>query len=133
MLTGKKYPQCVRALCLPAEELLCPNLQDERISSHDIIQEYLKEKSEKSRTTKLINSLFLALQFIRAEREGDWPLHLDTVESMLPLFYAAGHQNYARDGLYYLKVMQNLPENAQDHFLRGEQTVQHKPGVLSGI
>jgi len=40
--------------------------------------------------------------FIRAEREGEWPLHLWAVQEMLPYFFAAGLHNYARYGLYYL-------------------------------
>ena len=105
LLSGKIYPQCVRALRLLIKELLRPILQDERINSHNMLQEYLTEKSEKSRDIKLwapvlINPLFLALQFISAEPEGDWLLHSDTAGSMLPLFYAASPNNYARDGLY---------------------------------
>ena len=68
-----------------------------------MLQEYLTEKSGKS----------------EPQEENDWPLHLDAAESMLPLFYAPGHHNYDRDGLYYLKSMQSLPENVGYHFLRG--------------
>ena len=79
MFTRKKYSQSVRALRLLVEDLLCPILKDERINSHNMLQEYLTEKSEKSSTTKflvsvLINPLFLALQFVHAEWEGDWAL-----------------------------------------------------------
>ena len=38
-----------------------------------------------------------------AEREGDWLLHLATFKKMLPYYFAAGHVNYARYGLYYLR------------------------------
>ena len=75
------------------------------------------------------NFPFLVVQ----EREGDWPLHLEAVEAMLPLFYAADHINYARDGLYYLKSMKSLPKNVCDHFMKGEHTIQHRAGVFSGI
>ena len=55
------------------------------------------------------------------------------MEAMLPSFYAADHYNYARDGLIYLKSMKSLPENVRKHFIKGEHTVQHTPGVFSGI
>ena len=29
------------------------------------------------------------MKFVRAEREGDWPLHLCAVEEMLPYFFAS--------------------------------------------
>ena len=38
--------------------------------------------------------------YIRAEREGDWPLHLEAVKQMMPYFYASGHVNYARYRLF---------------------------------
>lgn len=67
--------------------------------------------------------LFLDFQFIGTVREGDWPFYLDAVEFMFPLFYASGHHTYA----------QSLPENVRDHFLSGEHTLQHIPGVFSRI
>ena len=80
MLIGKKCPQCVRAFHLLVEEFMRSILQDERINSDDMLQEYSTEKSEKTRTTKrcgtvLINSLSLVFQFVRAENESDWSLH----------------------------------------------------------
>lgn len=33
----------------------------------------------------------LMKQFIKAERMGDWELHLTTVGKMLPFFHSAGH------------------------------------------
>ena len=47
--------------------------------------------------------------YVRAEREADWPLHILAVKLMLPYFFAAGHVNYTRYGLYYLRSMEMLP------------------------
>ena len=47
--------------------------------------------------------------FIRAERTGDWALHLSTVAKMLNLFAATGHANYAKSGRLYLEMMLRLP------------------------
>ena len=138
MLTGKKFPQCVRDLRMLVEELLWPILKDGTIDSHSKLQDILQKRSSESRTTKMwgdvvIKPVFLSLMYIRAEREGDWPLHLEAVEAMLPLFYAADHINYAQDGLYYLKSMKSLPKNVRNYFMEGEHTVQHRAGVFSGI
>ena len=67
-----------------------------------------------SRTAKLwvnivITSVFIMILYIRAEREGDWPLHLEAVKQMMPYLYASGHANYARYGLFYLQSMEKLP------------------------
>ena len=50
------------------------------------------------------------LLYIRAEREGEWALHLAAVEKMLPYFFAAGHPNYALYATYYLNDMYGLSE-----------------------
>lgn len=99
MLSGKKYPQNIRALRLLTEELLRGTIV--HMNSHDSLMKVLDTKSQESRTTKLwvenlIKPVMLMMMFVRAEREADWPLHLFCVKEMLPYFYAAGHFNYAR-------------------------------------
>ena len=58
-------------------------------------------RASRSRTSKtwvnnLIKPVLIMMQFVRAEREGDWPLHLAAVAAMMPYFFASGHFNYAR-------------------------------------
>lgn len=53
------------------------------------------------------------LQFIEAERLGNWSLHLQSIEKMLPLFHASGHFAYAKSVQIYLQDMTNL-ENVMD-------------------
>jgi len=69
---------------------------------------------QKSRTAKLwlqyMDHITLVKDFIRAERTGNWQLHLTTVHRMLNLFAAAGHTNYARCGRLYLQLMADLPQ-----------------------
>ena len=55
----------------------------------------------------------IMMLFIRAEREEDCCLHLETVRQMLPYFFAAGHVNYARYGLYYVRSMEALPPDIE--------------------
>jgi len=57
--------------------------------------------ASKSQTTSawvvnLIKPVLIMMQFVRAEREGDWPLHLAAVTAMMPYFFAISHFNYAR-------------------------------------
>ena len=47
--------------------------------------------------------------FIRAERTGDWNLHLVAVGRMLNLFAATGYNNSAKSGRLYLQMMMKLP------------------------
>ena len=52
----------------------------------------------------------LLLTFIRATREGNWPLHLECIREMLPWYFAYDHVNYARYLPVYLMHMIQLPE-----------------------
>ena len=107
MLNGKKFPQNVRALRIIVEELLRKIIQDSKVASYDEIMWHLDDISGNNRAAKLwvnivIKSVFIMMLYIRAERECDWPLHLEAVKQMMPYFYASGHVNYARYGLFYL-------------------------------
>ena len=111
MLSSKKYPQNVRALRIIVEELLRKELSSSDHCSYSQLVKTLQDKV--SRTQKLwidnlIKPVFIIMLFIRAER-GDWPLHLLATEMMLPYFFASGHSNCARYGLYYLRFMSKLP------------------------
>ena len=138
MMTGKKFPQNVRALRIVAEELLRPILTTDTINDANDLQNVLDDISSRSRTAHLwidcvIQAVFIMMLYIRAEREADWCLHLTAVREMLPYFFAAGHVNYARYGLYYLRTMEAMPQACQEQFLKGEHVMRHVPGVWNGI
>ena len=70
--------------------------------------------------------ILLLLEFIRAEREGDWELHLKVTTKMIPYFFAMDRVNYSRWLPVYIMDMRNLQEKALDvynEFLRGNHTV----------
>jgi len=136
MLSGKKFPQNVRALRIVTEELLLKI--SEKLDGYSDLENSLAALSKRSKTAKLwieclITPVLIMMVFVRAEREGDWPLHLWAVREMMPYFFAAGHHNYARYGLYYLRSMERLPKDILQHFLKGDHVMRHKPGVWNGI
>ena len=62
------------------------------------------------------------LQFLKAERTGNWELHLSSIAAMLPHFFAMDRQNYARYLPVYLADMQRLEQTHPDvynEFLQG--------------
>lgn len=75
-------------------------------------QNKCNEVESKSRTAKLwvtyLKQILLMLNFIRAEKTGNWELHLATITEMMPLFHAAGHTLYAKSAQLYLQQMNNL-------------------------
>ena len=80
----------------------------ERVSN--IIDEQCTNAADKSRTGKLwiqyYRQVSLIRMFIRAERTGDWELHL---HCMLPHFHAAGHIAYVKSAHLYTQQMLELP------------------------
>ena len=136
MLTGKKYPQNSRALRLVAEELLRDTLTS--VSSYRELLDELSTQAEASRTAKhwvnnLILPVFLIMIFVRAEREGDWALHLWAVHEMIPYFFASGHIHYARYSLVYLRSMEKLHGDILERFMKGEHVQRHRNGVWNGL
>ena len=135
LLFGKNFPQNVRALRLVVEELL--RSISEQSESYDEILSILEERARVSRTIKLwVNCLVqpvLIMLFIRAEREAEWPLHLLAVKLMMPYFFATGHLNYARYGLYYLSSMERLPDDISVQFMKGEHVMRHQAGIWNGM
>ena len=89
---------------------------------HKIISQLLDQAASQSRTGKLwvqyIRQVALLQHFIRAERTGNWKMHLDCVREMIPHFHAAGHLNYAKSARLYLQQMERLDETIPDEEYR---------------
>lgn len=56
----------------------------------------------------------LLLQFLKAERTGDFDLHLASLQKMLPYLAAAGHSHYTKSSHVYLTDMLKLEETNPD-------------------
>ena len=80
MLIGKKFPMNVRALRLVVTELLHGFVDN--IKDYNAFDLFLKRISEESILSKhwmknLVQPVLLMLLYIRAEREGEFTLHLN--------------------------------------------------------
>ena len=78
----------------------------------------------------------LVKDFIRAERTGDWNMHLNTVRKMLHLFSATGHLNYAKSARLYIQEMTTLPEEfpwLYQQFMSGFHTVRRSDRFWAGV
>ena len=82
--------------CSPISEI-CSN---EILSKVEKTLSAQKEKKSKNRTAKLwiqyMNMIDIMKKFIRAERLGNWHLHLEATKQMLPYIAATGHNNYLK-------------------------------------
>ena len=101
MLQGKTFPMCMRALRMLVEVILIKVVDKDEVKCYDTLMANLEARALQSETCKLwldclIKPVLLMMAYVRAEREGEWLLHVHCVKAMMPYFFAAGHQNYAR-------------------------------------
>ena len=60
---------------------------------------------------QLLDYIDTILLFIKAERLGDWEMHLTATHEMLNLFASTGHFHYAKSARFYLQQMLELPKD----------------------
>ena len=104
---------------------------------------YAQKKAEltsSSRTAALwlnyIQYIHIVQAFIRAERTSNWPLHTAATKSMLNLFAATGHNNYAKTCRIYLQSMEEMEKQHPlllEQFLLGNHTVKRSEKKWAGI
>ena len=63
------------------------------------------------------------LMFTRAQREGNWDLHICAFKQMLPYFHIYDHTNYAKWGIIYIAEMNRLPDEVLEEFRKGNFVV----------
>ena len=77
----------------------------------------------------------ILLGLIRADREGDWQLHLACIRRVIPWCFAFDKVNYSRYLPVYYAQMTKLETSSpvlHQHFMQGYFTVQLKKGNLFG-
>ena len=68
----------------------------------------------------------ILLEYKRSERKSNWKLHLVCVKKMVPYFFSAGHNKYARWVPVYLLDMVNLEGTAPEihhAFITGKHSI----------
>ena len=78
----------------------------------------------------------IVLQLIKAERTGNWNLHLSAVATMTPHFYAMNRPNYSRWLPVYLIDMHRLEFThplVHKAFLSGEHSISHSGQPFSQV
>ena len=85
----------------------------------DLFEKFKQDLETSGRTPKLwlqyFQQVLLILQFIRAERTGNWKLHITVVKKMMPYFHSAGHLHYAKCAHLYLHLMEDLHNKMSAH------------------
>ena len=127
----EKAEVCRRTITAKGEVRPCmEELQEETLELRSLFQEF---KSESRANSKMFafwddygHMVKLLLQFVKAERAGNWEMHLLCVSAMLPYFYAMDRPNYARWLPVYLIDMRQLATKHPDvhhEFVNGNHAV----------
>ena len=75
----------------------------------------------------------ILLNFTRANRDGDWNLHLQAFTAMLPYFTTYDHVNYAWWGTLYISEMNQLPEEVKKEFEAGNFVVKRSQSKFNQV
>ena len=115
-------------------------IENEALKKIHTIYTSLREIRSCYRTAKLwflyLDMISLLKTFIKAERTGNWELHLKTMKDMLPYFAAAGHHLYLKSGYIYLQQMASLRLSHPDvHqlFMNGQHVVRRNERFWAGL
>ena len=101
-----------------------------------LLEEGRKDSATFGFWDEFIEMVEILLRFVRAERAGDWNLHIDSLSDMLPYFFAYDRINYARWGSVYFADMKSLPWSAKEvheEFLSGNHPVKRSGGSFNQV
>ena len=75
-------------------------------------------------------------KFLKAERTGNWKLHLQAMHDMLPYLAASGHNLYTKSVYLYLQDMtklQQLHPEVYVQFLQGHHVIRRSNRFWAGL
>ena len=109
----------------------------------DTVQQRLQDQSNaltSNPTARLciqyMRMVDLLHQFLKAERTGNWHLHLKLLQEMLPYFAAAGHNLYTKSVHIYLQQMLQLQAQHPDvyaFFSTGYHVIRRSDRYWAGL
>lgn len=129
------------------EKLMDGTVSSEEASQFDVlvrIKDCLKKHIESTKMTSRTSALWVQYmemqdilrKHICAERTGNWSLHLQVIQDMLPYLAAAGHNLYTKCARVYLQQMLNLKTehpNVQQHFEEGLHVIRRSDRLWAGL
>lgn len=115
--------------------IICKKAKDSKFI--ELFDEFINRRCQESKLflflenyCKMVETLFESL---KADREGDFKLHLSSTRKMLPFFFAMNHPLYARGVSLYLQDMLKLPKSVEEDLKRGMVSVKRVKGKFNGV
>lgn len=109
-------------------------------NSEVMVEDFNKFRCQRSATSEtftfwdhFVRMVAVLKDLVRADREGDWKLHLQSVQSVLPLFAGCDRVNYFRWASLYLEDIRKLPEDVYKSFLAGKFVVKRTHVPFSAV
>ena len=133
--------------CTLYEKLMARDISAEEVCKVDVLtrikdslQKYSESVKMSSRTSALwvqyMNMMDILRRYIRAERTGNWALHLQAIQEMLPYLAASGHNHYTKSATVYLQEMSNLKAqhpHVQQRFDEGFHVIRRSNRLWAGL
>ena len=117
-----------------ATQQLFKNCESKSVNLKKDFEEFSKTCNNNSEMSQYWDTIVRMIQklkmLISADRDGDWNLHMQAVQDLLPIFAESDSINYLRYGSWYIEKIRKL---AQEHpeihakFLEGSFVVRTKP------
>lgn len=111
-------PDTMRTICIQLEDAMTA-LSNTLITFREFGR---KQSSTFSYWDNFLHACEILLRLLRADRQGDFLLHLDAVMEAVPFFHVAGKVNYARYSPVYVAEMRQLETDQPmmfQHMMRG--------------
>ena len=83
-----------------------------------------------------MDTVDILCSFIKAERTGNWSLHLSAIRSMLPYLPSSGHHLYTKSAYWFLQMMSTLPEinaSVYNYFMNGYHVARRSDRYWGGL
>ena len=129
------------------EQVMDGTISSEEASQSDVlvrIKDCLKKHITSTKMTSRTSALWcqymdmqdILRKYICAERTGNWSLHLQAIQDMLPYLAASGHNLYTKSARLYLQQMLNLRTEHPDvhqHFEEGFHVIRRSDRLWAGL
>jgi hypothetical protein len=112
------------------DKLMSATVSLDDVCSDENLERVKRTLNEKNATRTMRTSLLwlqymemvdILRRFLKAERTGNWALHLQSVREMLPYLAASGHNLYTKSAHVYLQMMSDLPETHPDVYKKFDE------------
>lgn len=144
--SGEPFPELLNAAGTLYDDIMAGSISVDSLQNSDILQsisqqiEEAKKTMEDRRTARLwlqyMEMVDILFKFIKAERTGNWDLHLKMVHKMLPYLSAAGHHNYTKSLHIYPQKMDKLKETHPEvysQFQEGHHVIRRSDRFWAGL